>query len=157
MGFAIVLYQHRRRPGSVRTSLARAALILVVIVDGQPRVFVGGRGGLQRGDPGARCQDVRLDPPVFARAPARKIRYRVRSVAVNEKLPSIVLRRAGGNHVLCHSRAVDGLRAGPGVARGEFQDVRLVAGRSGIGVPDQSVEFGRLQIVSTLHVVAPTV
>ena len=80
VSFAIVLHEHRRRPGRVRAGLAGAPLILVVVVDGQPGVFVGRRGRLQRGDPGARRHDVRLDPPVFTRTAARKIRQRVRAV-----------------------------------------------------------------------------
>ena len=157
VGFAIILHEHRRRTGRVRTRLAGAALILVVIVDGQPGVFVGRGSGLQRGDPGTWRHHVRLDPPVFTRAAARKIRQRVLAVGVNKKIRTIVLGRAGGNHVLAHGGTVDGLRAGPGVARGEFQNVRLVTRASGIGVADQLVEFRRAQVVAALNVVTPTV
>ena len=157
MELAIVLHEHGRRARSVRARLARAALVLVEIVDAGPRVLVRRRFGLQRRDPGPRRRDIRLDAAVFTRPTAGKIRHRFLAIRVNKKVEPIVFGCAGGNDVLANRRAVDGLRAGTGIAGGKFQDVRLVAGCGSVRVAYQTVKFHRAQIVAALNVVAPTV
>ena len=157
VGLTIILHEHRRCPRNVRTRLARAALVLVVIVDGQPRVFVRRRLRLQRRDPSARRDHIRLEAAVFARAAARKIRHRVFPVGINEKVEPIIFRRTGGDDVFARRGAVKGLRAGTGVAGGKLKNVRLVAGRFGIGITNERIEFVGAEVITSLHVVAPTV
>ena len=141
----------------MRPRLAGAALILVIHRDRQPRALVGGGAGLQRRDPRARRDDVRLDAPVLRRSAAREIRHRVLALAVDEKVEAVVLRRAGGDHVLRHGGAADGLPSRSGVAGAEFQDVRLIPRRAEIRVAHQRIELRRTDVVAPVRVVAPTV
>ncbi len=141
----------------MRPGLARAALIHVVLGNFAPGVVVVGIHRTQRRDPRPGRSQVGLDATVFAGAATGEVRHRVRAIAVNEQVGPVVLRSASRNDVLGDSRTADGLRTRAGVARGEFQDVRLVTGRERICVPHERIEFHRTDVVTSLCIVPPTV
>src|SRR5204863_345393 len=67
---AIILNEHRRRPGHVRPRLARAADERVTIRDRRPHVVVVAELGSQRRNPRSRRDNVRFDAAVFTRSAA---------------------------------------------------------------------------------------
>src|SRR6266571_4386193 len=157
VALAIKLHKHGCGSGSVRAGLAGAALVLIEVVNRGPRILIAGRSGLQRGDPGARRDHVGFDAAIRAWAAARKIRHRIRAIAVNQKVRPIVFRRAGGDDVLGDCGTADGLCARPRVAGGEFEYVRLITQRQSVGIADQLVKLHRADIIRALSVITPTV
>ena len=154
---AIPLHEDRRRAGHLRAGLARAALEQVVERNVRPRELVIANRRTQRGNPSAGRDHVGLDASVLGRAAARKVRHRLLPEVVDEIVEAIVLRRAGGDDVLRHRRTANRLRARPGVARREFQNIRLVARQLRVRVPHQRIELRRADVVTPLRVIAPTV
>ena len=157
MRLAVILHEHSGRAGNMRPGLARPALVLVILRNRQPGVFIRCRSGLQGRDPGSGRNDVRLDAAVFTGAATGEVRHGFLPFGVNEKIEAVVLRRAAGDDVFGHGRAADGLRARTRVAGGEFQNVLLIAGSLRIGVANQGVKLRRVEVISPLCIVAPTI
>src|SRR6476619_2780609 len=111
MRVSIILDEYRGRPRNMRPSLAGSTLILVVGRNRRPGIFIACRGRLEGGDPGARRNDVRFDPAVFARSTAGEIGHGILPVGVNEEVEPVVFRGAGGDDVFTHGGTVEGLRA----------------------------------------------
>ena len=153
----VILDEDRRSSGNVWSRLAGAALVHVVGRNIRPGIVIVAEGRTQRGDPSSGCDHVWLDTPVFARTAAREIRHRFLALLVDEEVEAVVLRRARRDDVLGHCRTANGLRARPGVARGEFQNVLLIARGLGVRVAHERVELGRAYVVAALRVIAPTV
>ncbi len=105
----VKLDENRRRPGRMRTGLARSALVLIQGIDGRPGVLVGGGRGLKGRNPRARGDDVRLDASILAWAAARKIRHRIGAVIINKQIKPIIFRSTGGDDVLGDGGAADRL------------------------------------------------
>ena len=125
--------------------------------DVRPRVLVVADGRTQRSNPRPRRDHVGLDASVLGGTAAGEIRHRLLPDIVDEIVEAVVLRRAGRDDVLRHSGTAHGLRARPGVAGGEFKNVRLVARQLRVRVAHQPVEFHRAQVIPSLRVIAPTV
>ena len=155
----VILNKHRRGTGDVGPRLAGASLVHVVRRNLAPRVVVVGEDRPQRGNPGSRRHHIRLDPAVFARTATREIGHAFLALGVDVEIEAVVLGGAGGDDVLGHRRAVDGLWTRAGVAGGKLDDVRLVTGHPVVRhrVAHQRVELGGADVVATLGVVTPTV
>ena len=141
----------------VRSGLRGAALVHVEVADRAPGVVVVGEDGTERRDPRAGRDDVGLDPAVLARSAAGEIRHDLLARIVDAEAEAVVVGRAGGDDVLGHRRAADGLSSGAGVAVAELEHVRLLAGDVRIGVADERVELRGAQVVLARGVVAPRV
>ena len=141
----------------MRTRLACATLILVILGDFRQGIVVIREFGTQRRDPGAGSHDIGFDAAILGGATAGETGHRLLAFVVIKKGEAVVLGGACRYDIFCHRRAADRLHARPGIAGGEFQNVRLVVGRPQIRVPHQGVELRRAHIVTALRVIAPTV
>src|SRR5688572_15044152 len=146
----------------MRSSLTGAPLIHVVKRDWPPREVIVRINRAQGGNPCSGSHYVRLNSSVLARAAAREVGHCLLARVVDgelldRKIEPVVLRGTGSDDVFGHRRTADRLHAGAGVARREFEDVRLVAQCKRVGIAHQRVKFHRADVVTTLRVVAPTV
>src|SRR5438128_8253109 len=141
----------------MRTSLAGAALVLVIFRNWRPRILVGGRGRLKRRNPRAGGDDIWLYAPVLARPAAGKVGHHFLPIRINDEFKAIIFRSPGRDHVLGDRRTADGLKPGSRISSRELEDVGLISRRVCICVADQAVKFSGTDIIAPLRVVAPTV
>src|SRR4030095_680956 len=74
-----------------------------------------------------------------------------------EKIGARSLAGTDGNHVFSNSGAGNRLRAGAGVAGGKHTEIRLIARRIGVGIPNKFIKLHCAQVISALGVFGPTV